>query len=456
MSIETLMVLLMFGSFMMLLLAGFPVAWSLAGIGLLFAVIGHVMVESFNADIWFNWRGSMGVLDRRIYSIVANELMVALPMFIFMGIMLDKSGIAEKLMNSLVRLFGGLRGGYAVTVVIVGVLLAASTGIIGASVVLLGMLSIGPMLKAKYDKTLAVGTACSVGTLGILVPPSIMLVLMADRMGTPAASVGRLFMGAVIPGLMLATMYILYILIRSYMKPEFAPAPADREPVDLRALLDVVISVIPPLALIVLVLGSIFTGVATTTEASGIGALGATLLALLYGRLNLTNFKQALYQTSRTTAFIFGIFIGATIYAAVLRSHGGDGVIRDAILGLPFGVTGTVLVILLVTFLIGFFLDWVEITLIVLPLVAPVVLSLGVDPVWFAILFAVCLQTSFLTPPVGFALFYIKGVCPPGIVTTDIYKGVAPYIVLQLIALLLIFWFAPLATWLPAEVFGRR
>ncbi|MCH8552089.1 MAG: TRAP transporter large permease subunit [Natronospirillum sp.] len=455
MALETLLVLLMFCTFMVTLLIGFPVAWSLAGIGLLFAIIGHILVDTFNADLWFNWRGSMGVLDRRIWGVVANELMVALPMFIFMGIMLDKSGIAEKLMSSLVKLFGGLRGGYAITVVIVGVMLAASTGIIGASVVLLGMLSIGPMLKAKYDKSLAVGTACSVGTLGILVPPSIMLVLMADRLGTPAASVGRLFMGAVIPGLMLATMYILYIVIAARLKPDLAPAPVDREPVTLRTLLDVLLAVVPPLALIVLVLGSIFTGVATTTEASGIGALGATLLALLYGRLNLTNVKEALYQTSRTTAFIFGIFIGATIYAAVLRSLGGDDVIRDAILSLPFETTGIVLTILLLTFLLGFFLDWVEITLIVLPLVAPVVLSLGVDPVWFAILFAVCLQTSFLTPPVGFALFYIKGVCPPGIVTTDIYKGVAPYIVLQLIALMLIFWYEPLATWLPSEVYRR-
>ena len=449
MGIEELLVIGMFASFMGLLLLGFPVAWSLAGIGFLFAVIGHVMVEYFDANLWFTWGGTIGVLSQRFYGVVANELMVALPLFIFMGIMLDRSGIAERLMNSLVRVMGGLRGGYAVTVVIVGILLAASTGIVGASVVLLGMLSIGPMLKANYNKSLAVGTACSVGTLGILVPPSIMLVLMADRLGTSEASVGRLFMGALIPGVMLGVMYIAFILIAAYIKKDLAPAPKDREPLDGRALVEVLIAVLPPMALIVAVLGSIFTGFATTTEASAVGALGATLLALTSRRLNFNVMSSALYQTTRTTAFIFGIFIGATVFAAVLRGLGGDDVIRDAVTGLPFGTAGIVLTILFVVFLLGFFLDWVEITLIILPLVAPVVFSLGVEPVWFAILFAICLQTSFITPPVGFALFYIKGVCPPSINTVDIYKGVAPFVLLQLLGLMLVFFFEPLATWLP-------
>ena len=456
MGTEQLLVIGMFASFMALLLLGFPVAWSLAGIGFAFAVIGHIMVEFFHSDIWFTWGGTIGVLDRRIYGIISNELMVALPMFIFMGIMLDRSGIAERLMTSLVKLLGGLRGGYAVTVVIVGVLLAASTGIIGASVVLLGMLSLGPMLQARYDKGLAVGTACSVGTLGILIPPSIMLVLMADRLGMPEASVGRLFMGALIPGILLGLMYISYIVIRSYLQRDFAPAPQDRQPFTARILLDVMLAVIPPITLIIAVLGSIFTGFATTTEASAVGAFGALILALLYGRLDLVTLKSSLYQTSLTTAFIFAIFIGATIFASVLRGLGGDDVVRDAITGLPFSETGIVLTILMIVFLLGFFLDWVEITLIILPLVAPVVFSLGVDPVWFAILFAICLQTSFLTPPVGFALFYIKGVCPPGVTTLDIYRGIAPYVVLQLVGLMLVFWFAPLATYLPAEVYGGR
>ncbi|OEY66180.1 TRAP transporter large permease [Marinobacter sp. X15-166B] len=454
MGLEELLVVAMFASFMGLLLSGFPVAWSLAGVGLVFGGIGHLLVEHFHADLWFTWQGTIGVLDARIYGIVANELMVALPLFIFMGIMLDRSGIAEKLMHSLVRVLGPLRGGYGVTVVIVGVLLAASTGIVGASVVLLGMLSLGPMMQAHYNKSLAVGTACSVGTLGILVPPSIMLVLMADRLGTPDASVGKLFMGALIPGVMLAGMYIVYILLVSWLKNDWAPAPKNRAPLTARALLDVFWAVVPPMALIVSVLGSIFLGIATTTEASAVGAAGALLMAALSRRLDVAVLKQSLYQTSRTTAFIFGIFIGATVFAAVLRGLGGDDVVRAAITGLPFGQAGILLTILFITFLLGFFLDWVEITLIILPLVAPVVFSLGVEPVWFAIMFAICLQTSFLTPPVGFALFYIKGVCPPEIATRDIYLGVAPFIALQVLALTLVFWFQPLATWLPNEVYG--
>ncbi|MGM0768237.1 MAG: TRAP transporter large permease [Pseudomonadota bacterium] len=454
MGLEAILVTAMFASFMLLLLLGFPVAWSLAGIGLVFAIVGVVLVENFDADIWFTWGGTIGALDSRTYGIVANELMVALPLFIFMGIMLDRSGIAEKLMHSLVRVLGPLRGGYAITVVIVGVLLAASTGIVGASVVLLGMLSLGPMMQANYNKSLAVGTACSVGTLGILVPPSIMLVLMADRLGTSDASVGKLFMGALVPGVMLGVMYILYIVIASWIKKDLAPAPKHHEPLNRRAVLDLFLSVVPPLALIMAVLGSIFFGIATTTEASAVGAAGALLMAVFSRRLDMHVLRESLYQTSRTTAFIFGIFIGATVFAAVLRGLGGDDVIRDAITSLPFGTTGVLLTILFITFLLGFFLDWVEITLIVLPLVAPVIFSMGVEPVWFAILFAMCLQTSFLTPPVGFSLFYIKGVCPPGITTRHIYLGVLPYIALQLTALALVFWFEPLATWLPNEVYG--
>lgn len=456
MGLEEILVAAMFASFMLLLLLGFPVAWSLAGIGLVFGVVGFVLVEYFDADIWFTWGGTIGALDSRIYGIVANELMVALPLFIFMGIMLDRSGIAEKLMHSLVRVLGPLRGGYAITVVIVGVLLAASTGIVGASVVLLGMLSLGPMMQANYSKSLAVGTACSVGTLGILVPPSIMLVLMADRLGTSDASVGKLFMGALIPGVMLGVMYILYILIASWIKKDLAPAPKNREPFTARAWLDVLLAVVPPLALIMAVLGSIFFGIATTTEASAVGAAGALLMAVASRRLDLEVLKESLYQTSRTTAFIFGIFIGATVFAAVLRGLGGDDVIREAINSLPFGTTGVLLTILFITFLLGFFLDWVEITLIILPLVAPVIFSMGVEPVWFAIMFAMCLQTSFLTPPVGFSLFYIKGVCPPGITTRHIYLGVLPFIALQVLGLALVFWFEPLATWLPNEVYGGR
>ncbi|MAM89597.1 MAG: C4-dicarboxylate ABC transporter [unclassified Hahellaceae] len=454
MGTEEILVIAMFASFMMLLLTGFPVAWSLAGIGLVFAIIGHVLVEYYDADLWFTWDGTIGVLDARLYGIIANELMVALPLFIFMGIMLERSGIAERLMHSMVKVLGPLRGGYAITVVVVGILLAASTGIVGASVVLLGMLSLGPMMQANYNKSLAVGTACSVGTLGILVPPSIMLVLMSDRLGTSEASVGKLFMGALIPGLMLGLMYILYIVIAAWLKPDLAPVPENRERLNARVLLEAARSILPPMILIIAVLGSIFFGIATTTEASAVGAAGAMLMAFFSRNLSGTVLREALYQTSRTTAFIFGIFVGATVFAAVLRGLGGDDVIRDLITGMPFGPNGILLAILFITFLLGFFLDWVEITLIILPLVAPVVFSLGVEPVWFAILFAICLQTSFLTPPVGFALFYIKGVCPPGITTRHIYLGVLPFILIQLLGLTLVFWFAPLATWLPNEVYG--
>jgi tripartite ATP-independent transporter DctM subunit len=454
MSVEVVLVIAMFASFMGLLLLGFPVAWSLAGTGLIFGIVGHVLVTYFDSPLWFTWQGTIGVLDSRIYGIVANELMVALPLFIFMGIMLDRSGIAERLLHSLVKVLGPLRGGYAITVVIVGVLLAASTGIVGASVVLLGMLSLGPMMQANYNKSLAVGTVCSVGTLGILMPPSIMLVLMADRLGTSDASVGKLFMGALIPGVMLAGMYILYIVIISFVKKDMAPAPPNREPLTPRALFDVAKAVLPPMLLILAVLGSIFAGIATTTEASAVGAGGAMLMAFVSKRLDMATLKDSLYQTSRTSAFIFGIFIGATVFASVLRGLGGDEVIEGAITGLPFGLTGILLTVLFVTFLLGFFLDWVEITLIILPLVAPVLFKMGVDPVWFAILFALCLQTSFLTPPVGFSLFYIKGVCPPEITTRDIYLGVLPFVCLQLLAIALVFWFEPLATWLPNEVYG--
>jgi tripartite ATP-independent transporter DctM subunit len=294
-----------------------------------------------------------------------------------------------------------------------------------------------------------------VGTLGILIPPSIMLVLMADRLGTSEASVGKLFMGALVPGMLLALMYILYIVIVSWVKKDFAPAPANRPKLDARALIDVFWAVVPPFVLILAVLGSIFFGIATTTEASAVGAFGAVIMAACSRKLNMAVLKDALYQTSRTSAFIFGIFIGATVFAAVLRGLGGDDVIRAALTGLPFGQTGVLLTVLFITFLLGFFLDWVEITLIILPLVAPVLFSMGVDPLWFAILFALCLQTSFLTPPVGFALFYIKGVCPPDVTTRDVYIGVMPYILIQLLGLALVFFFAPLATWLPNEVYAQ-
>ena len=453
MSLEQIYVIGMFATFGALLMTGFPVAWVLGGTAVVWTLIGVVSVQNFGADLWFDYRSSLGLMPERSWDLVASETLVALPMFIFMGIMLDQSGVAERLMNNMVKLFGAVRGGYAVTVIVIGVLLAATTGIIGASVVLLGMLSLPVMLENKYDKGFAVGTACATGTLGILIPPSIMLVLMADRLAVPEASVGDLFMGAFFPGLMLGALYVAYAMIRPALQPSIAPLPANLPVIDRGVVWEVIKAVIPTAALILGVLGSIFAGIATPTEASGVGAIGAMILALAARRLNMKVMKDSLFQTTRTSAFIFAIFLGATAFAIVLRGLGGDQVIEDALLGLPLGPNGIILTILFGVFLLGFFLDWVEITLIILPLVAPVVQTLDFSLVWFTILFAMCLQTSFLTPPVGFALFYIKGVAPPEIRVTDIYKGVAPFIAIQLFALLLVFVMPALATWLPSVAY---
>ncbi|WP_341580913.1 TRAP transporter large permease subunit [Marinobacter metalliresistant] len=453
MELETLFVIGMFLTFGALLMTGYPVAWVLGGTAVIWTVIGVIAVENFGANLWFDYSSSMGLVPERIWKVVNSETLVALPMFIFMGIMLDQSGVAERLMNSMVKLFGAVRGGYAVTVIVIGVLLAATTGIIGASVVLLGMLSLPVMMENKYDKGFAVGTACATGTLGILIPPSIMLVLMADRLAVPEASVGDLFMGAFFPGLMLGAMYVTYAIIRPMLQPHIAPVPEGTEKVTWGIVWEVAKAVVPTAALILGVLGSIFAGIATPTEASGVGALGALLLALMSGRLNLEVLNSSMQQTTRTAAFIFAIFLGATAFSVVLRGLGGDQVIEDALLGLSFGPYGVVLTILFAVFLLGFFLDWVEITLIILPLVAPVVQQLGFDLVWFTILFAMCLQTSFLTPPVGFALFYIKGVAPPEIKVTDIYRGVVPFIIIQLAALAIVFLVPEIATWLPSVAY---
>ena len=449
METEAYYVIGMFATFGLLLLSGFPVAWVLAGTAVLWTAIGVIAVESFGSRIWFDYQSSLALVPERTWGIVSSETLVALPMFIFMGIMLDQSGVAERLMTNMVKLFGAVRGGFAVTVIVIGVLLAATTGIIGASVVLLGMLSLPVMMANKYDKGFAVGTACATGTLGILIPPSIMLVLMADRLASPDASVRDLFMGALLPGLMLGALYVAYAMIRPALQPSLAPVPNDLPKIGWDVVWDVFVAVIPTAALILGVLGSIFAGIATPTEASGVGAFGATLLALFSGRLKLSVMRDSLFSTTRTTSFIFAIFVGATAFSVVLRGLGGDEVIEDAILGLPFGPNGIVISILFAVFLLGFFLDWVEITLIILPLVAPVVLELDFDLVWFTILFAMCLQTSFLTPPVGFALFYIKGVAPPEIKVTDIYRGVAPYIAIQVAALVIVFLLPAIATWLP-------
>ncbi len=444
------MAIALFVSFVMLIFTGFPVAWLMAGLAVVFTAISVISDTYMDTFFGVDWGYSSIVVDR-IYAVMNNWVLVALPMFVFMGIMMDKSGIAEDLMTDLAKLFGRVRGGLAITIVVIGVLLAASTGIIGAAVVLLAILGIPLMLKHQYDASLACGVVCATGTLGILIPPSIMLVLMADQI---RVSVGDLFMGAMLPGLMLGGLYGVFILVYAWLKPSVAPAPKDAAPVTLGLFLNVLKSTIPPALLIVAVLGSIFFGIATPTEASGVGALGATLLALARRRLSFAGFRDVLRGTTKTTSYIFALFVGATAFALVLRGFGGDELIEDALKALPYGPDGVVIVILLIAFLLGFVLDWIEITLILLPLIAPVLVDLDVNLVWFAILFAVTLQTSFITPPVGFALFYMKGVAPKGVDTVTIYKGIIPFMIIQLVAVSLIFVFPKLATWLPMIAYG--
>ncbi|MEX0281398.1 MAG: TRAP transporter large permease subunit [Arenibacterium sp.] len=463
---EEMMVIGMFLTFIGLLFTGFPVAWTLAGTGMLFGFAAYL----FDNDLML-WTGlestftgldylTLGAVVNRVYATMSNAVLVALPMFIFMGLMLDESGVAERLMTAMTRLFGTVRGGLAITVTLIGIVLAASTGIVGASVVLLGVLSLPTMMQNKYSKTLATGTIAASGTLGILIPPSIMLVIMADQM---ALSVGDLFMAAMLPGVLLGTLYLLYIFIVAQLNQSAAPIPEGATRPDWAAVKEVLLAVVPPLGLILAVLGSIFAGITTPTEASGVGAIGATLLAVLYRKLTMQKLWNVLKSTFNSTAYIFAIFLGATVFSFVLRELGGDEFIEHLIGSTGFGPNGTIFFILFICFLLGFFLDWIEITLIVLPLMGPVVMALdlgipgfGLDEpalIWFVILVAVTLQTSFLTPPVGFSLFYLKGVCPPDVKLTDIYKGVVPFVLLQLLCLALVFVLPQLATWLPSIAF---
>ncbi|MCV0425392.1 MAG: TRAP transporter large permease subunit [Roseibium sp.] len=464
---EEMLVIAMFMSFVGLLFTGFPVAWTLAGTGMIFCGLAYQFDMGNMA-----WTGledtftgldylTLGAVVNRVYAVMSNAVLVALPMFIFMGLMLDESGVAERLMTSMTRLFGTVRGGLAITVTLIGIILAASTGIVGASVVLLGVLSLPAMMQHRYSKTLSTGVVAASGTLGILIPPSIMLVIMADQM---ALSVGDLFMAAAIPGMLLGAIYLLYIFSLALLSPKSAPAPDDARMPDWAAFKNIFVALVPPLILIFAVLGSIFAGICTPTEASGIGAIGATLLALAYRKLTFAKTWNVLKATFNTTAYIFAIFLGATVFSFVLRELGGDELIESMVSSTGLGPSGTVIFILGIVFLLGFVLDWIEITLIVLPLMRPIVNGLGLDIpgfgamdepalVWFVILVAVTLQTSFLTPPVGFSLFYLKGVCPDGIKLTDIYKGIVPFVLLQLLGLTLVFLWPALATWLPSVAY---
>jgi tripartite ATP-independent transporter DctM subunit len=439
-------VLIMLGTFILCLFSGYPMVFVLGGVAVLFAVIGEIANSYF--DIWLDADLSfMKLAVRRIFSTVSNYSLIPLPLFIFMGYMLDKSDVARELLEAMQDALGKLPGGLAISVTAIGVVLAASTGIIGASVVLLASLALPAMLNAKYSKSLATGSVAASGTLGILIPPSIMLIVMADQL---ALSVGDLFMAALLPGLLLAGLYFVFIIGFAFFFPSHAPrhtiaGGASKWDIISRILK----TLVPPVLLIISVLGSIFFGIASPTEAAGVGAAGATLLALAKGQLRISVLRDVCYSTAKTSAFIVGALIGATTFAVVLRGLGGDEVIDHAILSLPFGPEGTVIAILAIIFFLGFVLDWIEIALIVLPLVAGSVAQMGFDLVWFAILVSVCLQTSFLTPPVGFALFYVKASAPKTVSMIDIYRGVIPFVLLQLLGLALVFAFPELATWLP-------
>ena len=439
--------------FILSLFTGYPVAWLLGGLSLAVAAGGILLSSQFGVDTFLmsSWAKFSGIIDR-FDGIMSNWVLVSLPLFVYMGLMLDKSGVADTMMRNFVKVFGGIKGGLGLTVVVIGILLAASTGIVGASVVLLAVLSMPIMLQNNYSKSLASGVVAASGTLGILIPPSIMLVLMADQVSTP---VGDLFMGALVPGVALGLLYMVYILALGIFKPEMVPArSADAEPLTIKQIGIAALSTVPTFGLILLVLGSIFFGIATPTEASGLGAFGAIVLAAANGKLSWKVIREVGIETTLTTCFIFAIFIGATVFAYVLRLIGGDELITDFFKGLGLSPTGLVLVVLAVVFVAGFFLDWFEIVLIIVPLLAPVVKLAGIDMTWFLILIAVMLQTSFLTPPVGFSLFYLKGVVPKGVTIKDIYVGVIPFVLLQLMMVAACLLFPQIILWLPQQMYG--
>ncbi|MFT5141658.1 MAG: tripartite ATP-independent transporter DctM subunit [Rhodothermales bacterium] len=429
---------LMFVGALLLIFSGFPVAFALGGTAMLFALIG---VE---AGV-FDWNLLLALPDRT-FGVMSNYVLLAVPFFIFMGTMLEKSRLAEDLLTTIGQVFGPLRGGLALAVVFVGALLAAATGVVGASVVAMGMISLPVMLRYGYDKELSAGIITASGTLGQIIPPSVVLVVLADQLGV---SVGDLFVGALVPGVLLAGLYAAYAVGVAYFQPEKAPAlPPEAQERDRKKLARrVVFVMMPPLVLILLVLGSIFAGVATPTEAGALGALGAMGLAAANRRLTLTALRQTMDETTRLTVMVMFLLIGSTAFALVFRGLNGDLWIHGLLTGLPGGVVGLLVAANVIIFILGFFIDFFEIAFIVIPLLAPAALFLGVDLVWFGVMIAMNLQMSFLTPPFGFALFYLRGVAPPEITTAQIYRGVIPFIVIQAIGLLLIILFPILVLW---------
>ncbi|MGY4750655.1 TRAP transporter large permease [Pannonibacter sp. Q-1] len=429
MGVDAVFVFLLFSTFMVVMFSGYPVAFVLGGVGVLFAVLGSVL-DAFAFDADMASIRMLGFVANRTFDTLSSYSLIPMSMFIFMGLMLDRSGIAEKLLTSMHGLLRQVPGGLAVSVVLIGVVLAASTGIIGASVVLLATIAMPAMRAAGYDDRLSLGTIGATGCLGILIPPSIMLVVMGDQLQIP---VGDLFKGAIVPGLLLAGAYVVYIVTVALIWPDRAPKghTGDAAKVTFGELARVLVA---PLLLVVAVLGSIVFGIASPTEASGIGAAGATLLAIASGRLGWKGFVEVCEASGLTTAFLFALIFGASCFSVVLRGYGGDEVIADALHAIPLPPEGTLLLILFILFLLGFFLDWMEIILIIAPLVMPVLTAMGHNPAWVAILMAVCLQTSFLTPPVGMALFYLKNTVPDAAIGT-IYRAAVPFVLLQMAVL---------------------
>ena len=451
--------LLMFGVICLVLLAGFPVAFSLAGTALIFAGLG-VITGTFESAF-------LGAIPNRLYGDMTNMTLVAVPLFVFMGVLLEKSNLAQDLLSNMAEVIGGFRGSLAISVIFVGALIAASTGIVGATVIAMGLISLPIMLSRNYDPSLSAGTICATGTLGQIIPPSIALVILGDVLSAAyqqsqlsignfsarTVSVGDLFMGAIIPGLILVFCYAFYVIIRAYLSPKMAPSQvvtivSGRWKILLTSLL-------PPFILITSVLGSILLGIATPTEAAGVGALGAILLALSKSCLTRANLTEAVETTTEITAMVFMILLGSSIFSLVFRGFGGDDLITGIFTQLPGGAFGAVLVVMVIIFLLGFILDFIQITLVVVPIVGPALLMLGVDPIWLGIMIAINLQTSFLTPPFGFALFYLRGVAPDTLATKDIYRGVMPFILIQLGVLIALAIFPELVTALPQAVYGN-
>lgn len=419
--------IVMFVVALLMLLTGFPVAFVFGGIALIFGVFAE------GAELF-------AFMPFRIQNVMENTVLMAVPLFVFMGIVLQKTKLAEQLLESMGKLFGSVRGGLAISTILVGGLLAASTGVVGASVVAMGLISLPVMLKYNYDKRIACGTICAAGTLGQIIPPSVILIILGDVMGIP---VGDLFRAAVGPGIILVVSYIAYILIYTYFNKEAAPAipVAPDAGSKSQQYKEAIIAILPPLLLMLVVLGSIFTGIATPTESSALGGVGALVLALLYRQFSWDMLFQSSLETIKITAMVFAILLGATAFSMAFTYTGGDVIIEDALIGLPGDKMGFLILSMLVVMVLGFFIDFVEISFIIVPMLAPVADALGIAPVWFAILIAMNLQTSFLTPPFGFSLFYLKGVAPANVQTVDIYKGVVPFIAIQVIVVISILLF---------------